>query len=149
MRSRQLPESDVRRRERLRLSPLLGSIKLWGLRERADLEGATGPMNSEQDIRHDLEVHRIQEMPAVVCIAQYRQGSTQVESPKAFLQGLLREGDFLLGKVGFSREATGQLEAARLIAFSEEVDLSDEGRATDVVYVDFSKAFDTVSQTSS
>lgn len=46
--------------------------RLWGVRERADLDGATGPMNSEQDIHHDLEVHRIQEMPAVVCIAQVR-----------------------------------------------------------------------------
>lgn len=46
--------------------------RLRGVRERADLDGATGPMNSEQDIRHDLEVHRVQEMPAVVCIAQVR-----------------------------------------------------------------------------
>lgn len=46
--------------------------RLWGVRDRADLDGATGRMNSEQDIRHDLEVHRVQEMPAVVCIAQVR-----------------------------------------------------------------------------
>lgn len=43
-----------------------------GVRERVNRDGATGPMNSEQDILHDLEVHRIQEMPAVVCIAQVR-----------------------------------------------------------------------------
>lgn len=33
-----------------------------GARERANLDGATGPMNSEQDIGHDLEVHCIQEI---------------------------------------------------------------------------------------
>lgn len=46
--------------------------RLWGVRERVNLDGATGPTNSEQDICHDLEVHRIQETPAVVCIAQVR-----------------------------------------------------------------------------
>lgn len=49
-----------------------GFFQVVGVRERVNRDGATGPMNSEQDILHDLEVHRIQEMPAVVCIAQVR-----------------------------------------------------------------------------
>lgn len=45
----------------------------WGeVRERADLDGARGPMNSEQEIHHDSEVHRALETPAVVCIAQVK-----------------------------------------------------------------------------
>lgn len=36
-----------------------------------------------------------------------------------------------------------------LIAFFDEVDLLDEGRARDDAHVEFSKAFDSVSQTSS
>lgn len=39
-----------------------GSFQAVGARERANLDGATGPMNSEQDIGHDLEVHCIQEI---------------------------------------------------------------------------------------
>lgn len=30
------------------------------------------PMNSERVLRHDSEVHRVQETPAVGCIAQVR-----------------------------------------------------------------------------
>lgn len=49
-----------------------GLFQAGGTRERANLCGATGPMNSGQDIGHDLEVHCIQEMPAVARIAQVR-----------------------------------------------------------------------------
>lgn len=49
-----------------------GLFQVVRARERANLDGAMGPMNSEQDIGHNLEVHCIQEMPAVACIAQVR-----------------------------------------------------------------------------
>lgn len=49
-----------------------GLFQAVGARERTNLDGATGPMNSEQDIGHDSEVHCIQEMPAVACIAQVK-----------------------------------------------------------------------------
>lgn len=49
-----------------------GLFQAVGAGERTNLDGATGPMNSEQDIGHDLEVHCIQEMPAVARIAQVK-----------------------------------------------------------------------------